>query len=261
MHLLRFLFMPLSLASVVFPRPLVITPVRSSEDPGARDVPAVAPEWVPGVQNRANRMIDKMGYVIANPTKSDLHRAIIGASFGSIDASQRDEIKHNIAIMKNTNIRLRTTPERTDGTRNPLHGVNWKLPPSGLQYQCVYRPDSVRFSNAVHAAPHVDKAGMLIRLTAQHAFQANNDAAHAVDVNGDTEHARKRLRITSPGDAGTHVLPNHISYSGQRPTNAAQVNANVDWASKRDNTVNMQRSAEGYRILAHLSDKSIPNHM
>jgi hypothetical protein len=201
-------------------------------------------------------MLDKMGYVIANPTKSDLHRAIIGASFGSIDESQRDKIKHDIGIMKNTNIRLNTTPVPWSGTRGVLERLHWSAP-AGTNL--VYRPDSVHFSDYVHAAPHVDKAGMLIRLTAMHAVLANNDAAHAVDVNDDTERAGNRLKITYSGESGTHVLRNHITYSGCRPTHFAQVNADVDWASKRDNTVNMQNSGEAHRIMAHLCDKSISN--
>jgi hypothetical protein len=180
-------------------------------------------------------MLDKMGHVVSNPTTSDLHRAIIGASFGPIRESQLDVIKANIQKMKDANVRLRTTPAQTSGPR--FLGTY-----SNGEANVVL--DSVRFSHTVHSAPDVEKAGVLIHQTAIFATHANSNAATL---------PRNKMGIPVPPQSG----PNVLKYTGPRPRDPAEVEANEDWASIRHRTVNMEQCAEAFRVMAHLCDATI----
>jgi hypothetical protein len=122
MHPLRFLFISLSLASAVYPRPLEVTPVQSSsivEETRQPDVPFTGeiPHWVSPVKTKANMMLRKMHYVISDPDKEE-HKKIINASFGPgcLNALRTAWIGRRIQKMDRANVRLRTSPSDV-GTR------------------------------------------------------------------------------------------------------------------------------------------------
>jgi len=252
MHPLRFLLIPLSLASVAFPRPLVITPVQpapnAAQDPHLPDVPATgtAPPWVPAVQNTANGMLIKMLQVICNPTEAN-HKEIIDASFGPSDANKIEKIKDGIVKITNANVRLRIPPPNMP---SPVHNSLRFSRPEGPRRNAPtvhngWVTDSVTLAHD-SGDSHVDTAAALIHRTAGYAAHANTRVELTPEL---------KLKMLPLGASSPTALPIPIQYrSGNALTTPAQVNANRAWAPIRDLIVNAEQNSESYRVMAYLCD-------
>jgi len=240
MHPLRFLFINLSLASVAFPRPLVITRVQRSPDAGqdhllpAVPVTEAAPDWVPVVEATANGMLRKMYHVIRNPT-TPAHKEIMDASFGP-SCLRKNAIKNRIVKMRDATVRVRITPPHTvrpvyfsrpEGTRQDA--------PRVADAPCV--TDSVALS---HDDNHVDTAAALIHQTAKYAVHANTYARFTRDGKHNI------IPLTLFEHWPTHT----IHYPGDQ--GSTTVNDNQAWKDLRDNTNNMETNADSYRVMAYL---------
>jgi hypothetical protein len=88
-----------------------------------------------------------------------------------------------------------------------------------------------------------DTAATLIHQTAMYAAHASNVAEITPD---------QKLKILPLGASSRHILPMPVGYSSNEVLTPAQVNNNRQWTFLRGNTVNMENSAEGYRVMAYL---------
>jgi hypothetical protein len=205
-----------------------------------------APHMVSPVTDKANMLIDKMHHVISNPT-TPAHQEIIDASFGRTDFYNREAIKKTIEDMKGANVRLRTTPTG-DTTHTRICPI--EVQSSNGDFN-LYQADSVAFSNAMHNAPNDEKARVLLHHTATYAAHANTNAMR-VQVGSTSKFVIPSLR-SNPD------IENRIEYRGPIPTTPTEVNGNRDWQYVKRKTVNMEKSADAYRIFGCLSDHAIPN--
>jgi hypothetical protein len=190
-------------------------------------------------------MIHFMHQVISDPT-TPAHKEIIDASFGPSGADKTAEIKNRIEKMKDANVRLRITPTDIATT---LHfsspEVTRHNAPRVVDGRWV--TDSVQVGNNFLSVQNSLKAAVLIHQTAMYAAHANIRAE-------DTPEGK--LKILPLNALGRTILTHDIQYEGdEAPTTPAQVNDNRHWADLRDKTVNMEQSAEAYRVMAYLCDK------
>jgi len=145
--------------------------------------------------------------------------------------------------MKDANVRLRITP--TD-SRTTLHCIY----PVGVR--CNARrtvggwiTDSVRIGHNFLSNENDNKAAALIHQTAMYEAHANTHAE--ITPEG-------KFKVLPLGTVSPSVLHNVIQYQSNPPTSLADARADLHWKFLRYNTVNMQNSAEGYRIMAYLCE-------
>jgi hypothetical protein len=280
MHTLRFLFILLSLASVVFSRPLEITPVIQSEQPDAPDkrITSVPPRSIRNstdsrvmkiiaAKYKANSMLDKMKHVIETPTLQQ-HREIIKASFGPPRNHDTNKIMETIEGMRNANIRTRvhpllawSSPEITipadTSFIDPAEGVAG-LPhgdaPTNREGQVA---DNIQFSQPFYDLNLNGTAGILIH-------EAAHYTAHASDFS--VKHLfppyRPRIYRTDtpfPSEC-TFRFPHayreeDFNYPAKTPE--ASSSRNPHWHRLINEVSDMHECADAYRVFAHLCD----NHL
>jgi hypothetical protein len=183
-----------------------------------------------------------MDHVISDPTTT-VHKKIISASFGPSGAGNTAEIKNTIEKMRDANVRLRITPTDRDTRLHPSY-------PTGVRYNAQrtvegWIIDSVRIGHDFLSNENDDKAAALIHQTAMYEAHANTHA----EITPEGKFKVLPLGVSSPT-----IVRNAIQYRSHVPTSLAHARADLHWAFLRHNTVNMQKSAEGYRIMAYLCE-------
>jgi len=278
MHPLRFLFIPLSLASVILSRPLEITPVVESipsdpDGPMTPDIPLGAisshsnsPEIQDRIQkiveakNKVNLMLPKMKHVIEDPFLP-AHKEIIKTSFGKWDGRKADKIKETIDKMQNANIRARVDPllvpvcenmiPADTGFVRPAEGAAG-LPHGVAPTNSVGRvADNMQFSEPFYQLNVDGRAGTLIHEAARYTANASKYAMANI-------HTQKHeIRPDGPSGSGwVFRHPGPFAYNVQDLNHhPAGAYCTRDWYQLKHDVPNMQDCADAYRVFAHLCDQ------